>query len=84
MSYTNPITKDLSVFYNWLLKIGDRDVGGDNDSESKIDILDDISLGVTNDPIAKIVTTTYPSFLGKTDDPNYSKKRLYSLQRLTL
>ncbi|KAF7812011.1 ATP-dependent DNA helicase pif1-like [Senna tora] len=53
----------ISEFADWILKIGDGDIGDAiNDEEKQVTIPDDILLQTGNDPFQSIVNSTYPSF----------------------
>ncbi|KAL7608874.1 uncharacterized protein LOC111881521 [Lactuca sativa] len=62
-------------FANWLLDIGERKLGGPNDSETIIDIPDDILINDSHDPIGSLIEFVYPSILENYSDINYFQER---------
>ncbi|KAF7839544.1 DNA helicase PIF1, ATP-dependent [Senna tora] len=66
----------ISEFSDWILKIGDGDIGDIlNNEEKEINIPNDILLNNTIDPIHSIVVNTYPSFIDNYHDHDYIKDR---------
>nr|KAJ0220248.1 hypothetical protein LSAT_V11C200059400 [Lactuca sativa] len=59
------IEKKIRDFPNWLLDIGEGNLGGMNDDETIIDILDDILINDPHDPIGSLIEFVYPSTLEK-------------------
>ncbi|KAL7601710.1 hypothetical protein Lser_V15G22262 [Lactuca serriola] len=62
-------------FANWLLDIGEGKLGGPNDGETIIDILDDILINDSYDPIGSLIEFVYPSILENYSDINYFQER---------
>jgi len=58
-SYCN----ELKEFSDWILNVGDGNIGENNDGEFKIEISDDMLIKNSGDPIASIIDSTYPSLL---------------------
>ena len=55
--------EEINTFANWLLDIGEGNVGGLNDGETIIDILDDLLITHSFDPIGSLVEFVYPSIV---------------------
>jgi len=58
-SYVN----ELKEFSDWILNVGDGNIGENNDGEVEIEIPDDMLIKNSGDRIASIVDSTYPSLL---------------------
>ena len=58
-SYVN----ELKEFSDWILNVGDGNIGENNDGKVEIGIPDDMLIKNSGDPIASIVDSTYPSML---------------------
>ncbi|KAL6564365.1 hypothetical protein OROMI_015815 [Orobanche minor] len=71
--HTNPV--ELKEFSEWILKVGDGDVGTSSDGESIIEIPEEFLITYTGDPIEAIVHNTYPSLTAKYSDPQYLRDR---------
>lgn len=67
---------ELKRFLEWIASIGDTTIGGPNDGFATIDILDDLLLKVSDDPIATIVESIYPLFGNIVDDPTNLQERI--------
>ncbi|CAA0825166.1 PIF1 helicase [Striga hermonthica] len=66
---------ELAAFADWIASIEDGTLRGKNDGFSPIDIPNDLLLEPSDDPVAKIVESTFPMFKNATDDPSYLKDR---------
>lgn len=66
---------DVKDFSSWILKVGDGNIGENNDGENEITIPDDLLIKNTCNPIASIVDTTYPSLLDNMNDPFFFQNR---------
>ena len=67
-------TNDLDetkTFVEWILKIGEGNIGGPNDGEAEVEFLEDVIVRSTSDHIHLIVSTIYPSFENHLNDPSY-------------
>ncbi|KAL6574243.1 hypothetical protein OROHE_001147 [Orobanche hederae] len=71
--HTNPI--ELKEFSEWILKVGDGDVGTSSDGESITEIPEEFLITHTGDPIEAVVHNTYPSLTDKYSDPQYLQDR---------
>ncbi|KAF7822130.1 ATP-dependent DNA helicase PIF1-like [Senna tora] len=66
----------IADFANWILKIGDGDIGDMlNDEEKEINIPNDLLLNNVADPINSIVESTYPSFVDNYHSHDYIRDR---------
>lgn len=65
----------ICEFAEWILKIGDGEVGVANDGEVTIDIPKDILIHDASDPITSIVEFTYPKILNHIDDLSYFQEK---------
>ncbi|XP_019175422.1 PREDICTED: uncharacterized protein LOC109170687, partial [Ipomoea nil] len=59
--------KEIEEFAKWIANIGDGMIGCQLDGESEITIPEDLLLKCEDDPIATIVDSTFPNFLGLAD-----------------
>ncbi|XP_052185271.1 uncharacterized protein LOC127796905 [Diospyros lotus] len=66
---------NLKSFSEWIASIGDGTIGGLNDSNAVIDILDDLLLNAFDDPVASIVNNTYPNFTSNVNETEYLQGR---------
>ena len=76
--------EQIRQFADWLLSVGDGNVGGSNDGEVEFDFLGDILIRDATDPVAAIVDDTYPSLLDHVGDGAYFQDRAFSLLRTML
>ena len=65
----------IQDFSEWILRIGDGKEGQPNDGEAVITISDDILIKNSNNPLADIVNSTYPSLLENMTDPKFFQER---------
>nr|GEU96678.1 uncharacterized protein [Tanacetum cinerariifolium] len=54
---------EIKEFADWILNIGDGKLGGPNDGEAVSDILDDLLIKDSHDPVGSLVQSVYHSFL---------------------
>ncbi len=66
---------ELKEFSDWILNVGDRNIGENNDGEAEIEIPDDMLIKNSGDPIASIVNSTYPSLLENMSDISFFQDR---------
>ena len=59
--------QELREFSEWILNIGNGNLGQPNDGEVEINILDDLLLKNYSDPIEAIILSTYPPLQGDVD-----------------
>ncbi|KAL3623920.1 hypothetical protein CASFOL_032736 [Castilleja foliolosa] len=66
----------LKEFSEWIASIGDGRVGTESEKGSaSIEILEDMLIKYSGDPIAAIVEDTYPMFRDSVDDPMFLRDR---------
>ncbi|TXG69924.1 hypothetical protein EZV62_004859 [Acer yangbiense] len=66
---------DIREFSEWLLKIGNREVGEDFDGEATIEVPDEMLIKDQENGLAKLVEFVYPNFLENSTDPNFFQER---------
>lgn len=62
---------ELKEFAEWVVAIGDGDIGASEYGCGSTDIHDDISIKFSGDPVAAIVKSTYPSAFMESCDLSY-------------
>ncbi|GJT70427.1 ATP-dependent DNA helicase PIF1-like protein [Tanacetum coccineum] len=62
---------EIKDFAEWILKLGDGNLGDVNNGEAKIDIPDEMLIKDSSDPVGSIIDFTYPNMLDNLDDNNY-------------
>ncbi|CAJ2631977.1 unnamed protein product [Trifolium pratense] len=62
-------------FSDWILGIGDGNVGEDNDVDISVQIPDDLLIKSAGDSLTSIVYSTYPSFLDNMNDLSFFQDR---------
>ncbi|XP_045827487.1 uncharacterized protein LOC123919580, partial [Trifolium pratense] len=63
------------LFSEWVLGVGDGEIGDDNDDDLKLDIPSDLLIPNSGDPLAFIVESTYPQLLQNMNDIMYFQNR---------
>ena len=66
---------EIREFADWILKVGDGDLGEPNDGEVSIDVPREILIDVVVDPVQSIIDFTYPNILDNIDDPTYFQEK---------
>ena len=66
---------EIKEFAEWILKVGDGELGGPNEGEVLIDIPEDILIHETDEPVQSIIDFTYPNLLNHIDDPSYFQEK---------
>ncbi|GKA64671.1 ATP-dependent DNA helicase PIF1-like protein [Tanacetum coccineum] len=66
---------EIREFAEWILKVGDGELGEENDGEVEIDVPEEILIDQADDPVAAIVDFTYPNILDNIHDPSYFKEK---------
>ena len=66
---------EIKEFADWILKVGDGDIGGPHDGEVSIDIPEDILIRETDDPVQSLIDFTYPNLLQNIHDPSYFQEK---------
>ncbi|XP_061372127.1 uncharacterized protein LOC133314637 [Gastrolobium bilobum] len=72
---SNQNLMEIEEFSEWLLKIGDGDLGDDVDGESIITIPDALLIKESEDPLSDLVDFVYPNMLNHIFDPAFFKER---------
>ncbi|KAD4585061.1 hypothetical protein E3N88_22662 [Mikania micrantha] len=65
----------IKEFANWLLQLGEGNLGGINDGDTSIEISDDLLISNTTDPLATLIQFVYLSILQQFKDPEYFRER---------
>ncbi|XP_076889972.1 uncharacterized protein LOC143540898 [Bidens hawaiensis] len=68
-------TLEIQKFVDWLLDIGEGNLGGPNDGEATISILDDLLIKHSLDPMSDLIDFVYPSMLERFNDLTYFQER---------
>ncbi|XP_022009102.1 uncharacterized protein LOC110908458 [Helianthus annuus] len=55
--------EQTKVFAQWLLDLGEGNIGGSNDGEAIIEIPDDLLIMDSNDPVSDLIDFVYPSII---------------------
>lgn len=66
---------ELKKFADWILDIGDGNIGDSDEGDATIQIPPYLLLNVINDPISTIVHATYHQLLQNLNNPPYFKER---------
>ncbi|GJZ39680.1 ATP-dependent DNA helicase PIF1-like protein [Tanacetum coccineum] len=66
---------EIKDFVEWILKLGDGNLGDANNGEAKIDILDEMIINDSSDPVGLVIDFTYPNMLDNLDDNKYFTKK---------
>ncbi|XP_076903339.1 uncharacterized protein LOC143558377 [Bidens hawaiensis] len=67
--------ENIREFADWLLDIGQGNVGGQNDGQSVIDISDDLLILNSVDPMGDLITFVYPNILDRFNELTYFQDR---------
>ncbi|XP_076933572.1 uncharacterized protein LOC143599520 [Bidens hawaiensis] len=67
--------ENIREFANWLLDIGQGNVGGPNDGQSVIDIPDDLLILNSVDPLGDLIRFVYPNILDRFNELTYFQDR---------
>ncbi|GJY75445.1 ATP-dependent DNA helicase PIF1-like protein [Tanacetum coccineum] len=67
--------EEIKEFGDWILKMGNGRLGGPNDGEATVDILDDIIISDNVDPIASLIEFINPSLLDNLQDTTFFQER---------
>ena len=65
----------IREFSDWLMKVGDGEVGDSNDGEIQFKLPEDILIHSNDPPIAAIVKSTYPKLLENVGEGSYFQDR---------
>ncbi|XP_061349158.1 uncharacterized protein LOC133294494 [Gastrolobium bilobum] len=80
---TTDDVKEIREFSEWLLKVGDGDLGDDEDGESMITIPDELLITTSDDPVSDMVNFVYPNLLDNILDPTFFKERAILTPKLS-
>ncbi|XP_076881858.1 uncharacterized protein LOC143530116 [Bidens hawaiensis] len=61
--------QETKEFANWLLGLGEGNLGGQNDGDATFDIPDDFLIKDTSDPISQLINFVYPCILKDYENP---------------
>ncbi|XP_035845741.1 uncharacterized protein LOC118492075 [Helianthus annuus] len=64
-----------TIFANWLLDIGEGNVGGMNDGDANLQIPEDLLIKHSSDPISELIEFVYPSLIYHFNEQNYFHQR---------
>ncbi|XP_076932558.1 uncharacterized protein LOC143598148 [Bidens hawaiensis] len=67
--------EEIKEFADWLLDICEGNVGGPNDGESIVEILDDLLILNSLDPIGDLIQFVYPNMLDRFNEVTYFQDR---------
>ncbi|XP_076884129.1 uncharacterized protein LOC143533156 [Bidens hawaiensis] len=67
--------EQTKLFAQWLLDIGEGNVGGTNDGEAQIEIPQDLLIKHSSDPVSELIDFVYPSILQNFQKQNYFYER---------
>ncbi|XP_061364791.1 uncharacterized protein LOC133308202 [Gastrolobium bilobum] len=67
--------EEIKEFSEWLLKVGDGNLGDDVDGESIITIPDELLIRESEDPLSDMVNFVYPNLLENILDQTFFKER---------
>ncbi|XP_012828518.1 PREDICTED: ATP-dependent DNA helicase PIF1-like [Erythranthe guttata] len=62
---------EIKEFGDWILNVGNGDVGEDNDGEASIEIPDDMLIGDSEDPFTDLLEFVYPDLLSNIEEKVY-------------
>ncbi|XP_076903118.1 uncharacterized protein LOC143558087 [Bidens hawaiensis] len=68
-------TLEIKQFVDWLLDIGQGNLGGPNDGEATITIPEDLLIKDSLDPLSDLIDFVYPSMLDRFNDLTYFQER---------
>ncbi|XP_076934194.1 uncharacterized protein LOC143600366 [Bidens hawaiensis] len=68
-------TLEIKQFTDWLLDIGQGNLGGPNDGEATITIPEDLLIKDSLDPMSDLIDFVYPSMLDRFNDLTYFQER---------
>ncbi|XP_061373958.1 uncharacterized protein LOC133316245 [Gastrolobium bilobum] len=74
---------EIKEFSEWLLKIGDVDLGDDVDGESIITIPDELLIKGSEDLLSDIIDFVYPNLMDNILDPTFFKERALLTPKLS-
>ncbi|XP_020961258.1 uncharacterized protein LOC107647212 [Arachis ipaensis] len=75
MSSSDQDEGEMKRFANWILDVGNGNIGSIVGDESKIEIPDDLLIATTDDPLFHLVDFAYPNLLQNMSDYRYFQSR---------
>ncbi|GJT09517.1 ATP-dependent DNA helicase PIF1-like protein, partial [Tanacetum coccineum] len=66
---------EIRDFAEWILKVGDGELGEANDGEVSIDVPEELLIDAVDDPVTSIIDFTYPNLLNNINDPSYFQEK---------
>nr|GEW33213.1 ATP-dependent DNA helicase pfh1-like [Tanacetum cinerariifolium] len=66
---------EIREFAEWILKVGDGELGKPNDREVSIDVQTKIVVDPSDDSVTSIIDFTYPNILNNINDPSYFQEK---------
>ncbi|XP_016164403.1 uncharacterized protein LOC107606914 [Arachis ipaensis] len=69
---------EMKRFANWILDIGNENIGSVASDESEVEILNDLLITTTDDPLSHLVDFAYPNLLQNMSDYRMKKEYLSS------
>ncbi|XP_061373673.1 uncharacterized protein LOC133316000, partial [Gastrolobium bilobum] len=75
--------EEIKEFSEWLLKVGDGNLGDDVDGESIITIPDELLIRESEDPLSDMVNFVYPNLLDNILDQTFFKERVILTPKLS-
>nr|GEU32069.1 hypothetical protein [Tanacetum cinerariifolium] len=67
---------EVRDFAEWILKVGDGELGEANDGEVSIDVPEELLIDAVDDPVTSIIDFTYPNLLNNINNSVKSKRGL--------
>ncbi|XP_016185916.1 uncharacterized protein LOC107627602 [Arachis ipaensis] len=75
MSSSDQDEGEMKRFANWILDVGNENIGSVVGDESEIEITDDLFITTTDDPLSHLVDFAYPNLLQNMSDYRYFQSR---------
>ncbi|XP_057739669.1 uncharacterized protein LOC130956667 [Arachis stenosperma] len=75
MSSSDQDEGEIKIFANWILDVGNENIGSIVGDESKVEIPDDLLITTTDDPLSHLVDFAYPNLLQNMSDYRYFQSR---------
>ncbi|GJR86725.1 NADH-ubiquinone oxidoreductase chain 2 [Tanacetum coccineum] len=66
---------EIQDFAEWILKIGDGELGEANDGEVSINVPKELLIDAVDDPVTSIIEFTYPDLLNNINDSSYFQEK---------
>ncbi|XP_015946358.1 uncharacterized protein LOC107471411 [Arachis duranensis] len=75
MSSSDQDEGEMKIFTNWILDVGNGNIGSVVGDESEVEISDDLLITTTDDPLSHLVDFAYPNLLQNMSDYRYFQSR---------